>query len=90
MAFVEDLAPFFTDQAAASCTIDGVDVAAVFSNRAEDVLYASGTSPMLTCATTAVSATARGAPVVVNGASYTVAKVEHDGTGVSRVILEKV
>jgi hypothetical protein len=90
VAFVEDLAPFFTDMAAASCTIGGVDVAAIFSNRAEETLYAAGASPVLTCASAAVAATARGAAAVVNGVAYTVAKVEHDGTGMSRVFLEAV
>lgn len=89
MAFTEELSPFFADFAAASCTIGGVSVDAIFSNRAEDALFAAGTSPVLTVRSADVSTTARGAAVVVNGTSYTVAKIENDGTGLARVLLEK-
>lgn len=89
MAFTEELAPLFTDFAAASCTIGGVAVSAVFSNRSADALFAAGTEPFITVRSSDVAATARGAAVVVNGTSYTVAKIEPDGTGLSRVLLEK-
>ncbi len=89
MAFTEELAPLFTDFAAASCTIGGASVDAIFSNRAADALLAAGTQPQLTVKSADVSATARGAAVVVNGTNYTVAKIEHDGTGLARVLLEK-
>jgi hypothetical protein len=89
VAFTEDTAPLFTDFAAASCTIGGVAVSAIFSNRAQDALLAAGAQPQLTVKSADVSTTARGAAVVVNGTNYTVAKVEHDGTGLARVLLEK-
>jgi hypothetical protein len=89
MAFTEDLAPFFTDLAI-SCTIGGAVVDAIFSNRAEETLYAAGTSPTLTVKSEDVSETARGDAVTVSGAAYTVARIEHDGTGMARVTLEKV
>jgi hypothetical protein len=89
MAFTEELAPLFADFAAAGCTIGGVAVSAVFSNRANDALFAAGTSPVLTVKSVDVAATARGAAVVVNGTNYIVAKIEHDGTGLARVLLEK-
>lgn len=89
MAFTEELAPLFTDFAAASCTIGGVAVSAVFSNGAADALFAAGTQPQLAVRSADVSAIARGTAAVVNGVSYTVAKIEHDGTGLARVLLEK-
>lgn len=89
MAFTEDLAPFFTDFAATSCSIGGVAVSAVFVNVAADALFAAGTSPALAVQSADVAATARGTAVVVNGVNYTVAKIEHDGTGMARVLLEK-
>lgn len=89
MAFTEDLAPLFTDFAAASCTIGGVSVSAIFSNGAQDALFAAGTSPMLTVKSADVSTTARGVAVVVNSVNYTVAKIDNDGTGLARVLLEK-
>lgn len=89
MAFTETLTPFFADFAATSCTIGGVSVSAIFRNEAADALLAAGTQPVLTVKSSDVAATARGTAVVVNGTNYTVAKIEPDGTGLSRVILEK-
>jgi hypothetical protein len=90
MAFAEDLAPFFTDFVAASCTIGGASVSAIFGNRAAETPYAAGTSPVLTVRSADVSTTVRGTAAVVNGVSYTVAKIDHDGTGVAYVTLETV
>lgn len=89
MAFTETLAPFFSDFAATSCTIGGASVAAIFSNQSADALQVAGTQPVLTVKSSDVSATARGTAVVVNGTNYTVARIEPDGTGLSRVTLEK-
>lgn len=89
MAFAEDLAPFFADFAATSCTVGGVATSAIFSNQSADALGVAGTQPFLTVKSADVSTTARGTAVVVNGTNYTVALIEHDGTGMARVILEK-
>lgn len=90
MAFTEDLDQFVdTNDFAITVTIGGVSVSAIFDNEAADALMASGTQPVLTVKSSDVSATARGTAVVVNGTNYTVAKIEPDGTGFSRVILEK-
>lgn len=91
MAFTEDLDEFLDtdDGFAVTATIGGVDVSAIFSNRADDVLGVAGTQPVLTVKSSDVAATARGTAVVVSSVSYTVAKIEPDGTGLSRVILEK-
>ena len=74
---------------ASSVTIAGVAVTGIFGNEAADGLLAAGTQPELTVKSADVSTTARGAAVVVNGTNYTVAKIEHDGTGMARVLLEK-
>ena len=90
MAFAEDLDEFLsTDDFAITVTIGAASVAAIFDNEAADALMAAGTQPVLTVKSSDVSATARGTAVVVNGTNYTVAKIEPDGTGLSRVILEK-
>lgn len=89
MAFTEDLAPYFADFAATSCAIGGVAVDAIFANRPAETLYASGTAPALTAKSADVSTVARGDPAVVNGLAYTVAKIEHDGTGLARLTLER-
>lgn len=88
MALVVETAPFFTDFAAASCTIGGVAVSANFHNASADSLMAAGTQPFLMVASSSVAATARGTAVVVNGTNYTVAKIEPDGAGFSKVLLE--
>lgn len=90
MAFTEDLDEFFpADGFSQAVTIGGVSVQAVFRNEASDALLAAGTQPVLTVKSSDVASTARGTAVVVNGTNYTVAKIEPDGTGFSRVILEK-
>lgn len=89
MAFVAETAPFLTDFAATSCTIGGVAVSAIFSNRSEDALLVAGSQPYLTVKSSDVAATARGTAAVVNGTNYTVAKVDPDGTGFARVTLQE-
>lgn len=91
MAFTEDLDAFLDtdDGFAVTATIGGASVSAIFSNQAADALQVAGTQPVLTVKSSDVSATARGTAVVVNAVNYTVAKIEPDGTGMSRVILEK-
>lgn len=91
MAFTEDLDEFLDvdDGFAVTVTIDGATVSAIFSNQSADALDVAGTQPVLTVKSSDVAATARGAAVVVNAVNYTVAKIEPDGTGMSRVILEK-
>lgn len=92
--FAEDLAVFMnaSEFGATTCTLNGAAVAAIF-----DAAYAlstvgpygmAGTQPVLTLATASVPATPVGATAVVNGATYTVAAHEPDGTGISRLMLE--
>lgn len=90
MGLIVETAPFFADFAATSCTIGGVAVSAIFHNASADSLMAAGTQPYLEIASADVASTARGTAVVVNGTNYTVAKIEPDGTGFSKVLLERV
>lgn len=89
--FAEDLDEFLDVDGgfAVTATIASVAVVGIFSNRSADALMASGTEPVLTVKSTDVASTARGTAVVVNGTNYTVGKIEPDGTGFSRLILEK-
>ena len=90
MAFTEDLDEFLDvdDGFAVTATIASVAVTGIFSKSSADALMAAGTQPVLTVKSTDVAATARGTAVVVNGTNYTVAKIEPDGTGFSKVLLE--
>jgi hypothetical protein len=91
MAFAENLDEFFdtTDGAAITATIAGASVKAYFGKPSAEALLVAGDQPTLLVKSTDVASTVRGAAVVVSGVSYTVAKIDPDGTGLSRVTLEK-
>lgn len=94
MAFTEDLSVFMsTAEFAVDVIIDGVSVKAIFDNG-----YALGSGgangfstsqPMLTLSTSDVPANPVGKSVLVNGLSFTIETPEHDGTGVSSIMLQK-
>lgn len=73
-----------------AATVGGVVVAGVFDNAYADPLGFSGSTPSLLCASADVSTAAQGTAVAVNGVNYTVAGIEPDGTGMTRLLLEKV
>ena len=92
--FTEDLSAYINvAEFATACTINGAPVSAIF-----DAAYALGSvgaygmessQPMLTLATADVPASPVGQPAVVNGVNYLVTAHEPDGTGISRLLLEK-
>lgn len=92
--FTEDLSAFMNvAEFATTVTLNGVPVSAIF-----DAAYALGSvgeygmassQPMLTLATADVPAAPVGQAVVANGVNYLVAAHEPDGTGLSRLLLEK-
>ena len=91
MAFAENLDDFFdvTDGHAITVTIGGASVSAIWDNESGDELLAAGSRPSLIVKSADVSSTARNTVVVVDGVNYRVASVDPDGTGLSRVPLEK-
>ena len=90
----EDLSAFMnTADFATTVTLNGLTVPAIF-----DAAFALGSvgaygmassQPMLTLATADVPANPVGLTAAANGTSYLVAAHEPDGTGVSRLLLEK-
>ncbi len=92
--FTEDLSVFLnaSEFAATTCTLNGAAVSAIFdapyANASVGAYGMAASVPMLTLATASVPATPVGATAVVNGATYTVAAHEPDGTGISRLLLE--
>ena len=89
--FVEDLAPFFVEFGS-DATLNAVGVRAIFDNgytlgSASGIGFAS-TQPRLILPTASVPANPVGMPVVVDGANFTVAGHEPDGTGSSVLQLE--
>ena len=94
MTITADLTPFMnTAEFATTCTVNGASVPAIF-----DGAYALGsvgafgmasTQPSLTLASANVPVNPVGKTVVANATTYTIAAHEPDGTGISRLLLEK-
>lgn len=90
MALAEPLSSFFNDFAAASCTLGGVAVDAIFDNGYNEAFGMDGTAPVILVKSSDASSTVRGTAVVLDSVSYTVQGIMPDGTGMTRLILEKV
>lgn len=92
--FAEPLSTFFrTSGFGVSVTLDGQAREAIFDNefmlgRVGDAGLAA-TQPMLTLRSADVPASPIGKTAVVDTVSYTIAAHEPDGTGVSRLLLER-
>lgn len=92
--FTEDFTAFLSPaEFATSVSVGGVLVSAIYDNG-----YALGnvggfgmasTQPALTLATANVPSAPEGQAVVVGGVVYLIASHEPDGTGVSRLLLER-
>lgn len=70
-------------------SISGVLVTAIYDDPYLLSLDVSTSMPMIHCITADVSGVAYGSPVIISGASFTgtVREVQHDGTGMSTLIL---
>lgn len=90
--FVEDHSAYLADFAV-DATVNGQAVRGIFDNgfALGDVGMAgmAGTQPVLTVPTTSVPASPIGVAAVVNATNYLVAAHEPDGTGMSRLLLER-
>jgi len=90
MAFVETLAPYFTDFGI-TATVGGVSVRGIFNNAYAAGMQGiiAGSAPVLKCVQADVASATRGTAVVVNSTNYLVAEVQDDGTGVRDLVLEE-
>jgi len=95
--FTEDLTEFFdTNSFAVAATIDGATVNGILDKEYVEVSAGRvdivGYKPTFTCATSDVSDVDNGTMVSISGESeiFTIAHIENDGTGVSKVILEEI
>lgn len=91
----EALPMFFTQsEFAEPVVVNGIQVSAIFDDGYAQggvgVVGMGSSEPCLTMATADVPASPVGKSVVARGASYQVAAHEPDGTGVSKVLLEKL
>lgn len=92
--FTEDLSAFFsTAEFGTPCTLNGVSVAAIFDNASALASVGpygmASTQPMLTLATADVPADPIGKAATVNATNYLIAAHEPDGSGISRLLLER-
>ena len=88
-AIAESLADFFPDFGVAA-TVGGVALTGHFENGYADALGIAGSAPSLLIVAADAPSVALGNAVVVGGASYTVAAVEPDGVGITRLRLAEV
>ena len=92
MAFVEDLAPFFSEEGfAVAATLNGVAVVGIFDMPYIEPLgnFVSGAAPMFMLATADAASAAQGQLLVALGKTYKVVGVEPDGTGLTTLRLEE-
>lgn len=73
-----------------TATVGGSAVSGIFDDAYLDPLGMSGSQPALLCADADVSTAVHGTAVVVNSVSYTVASIQPDGTGMTRLLLQEV
>ena len=94
MNYTEDLPAFLDDfgviAQGGTCTLNGVSAEGIFDNGYNASFGMDGTQPSLLVKSSDASGAVRGTAVVVNSVSYTVQGIEPDGTGMTKLILEKV
>lgn len=91
MAFVENSSDFINDDTPGYvlATVGGVPVGGLFDDAYLDPLGMSGSQPALLCASADVSTAIHGTAVVVDLVNYTVASIQPDGTGMTRLLLQE-
>lgn len=88
MPVVEDFADFMADFSV-SARVGSVVVTGIFDNAESDTFgMVANTRAVLTVASEDVPAAAVGTAVVINTTSWTIAELQPDGTGVTRLMLK--
>ncbi len=89
MAFIESYTPYMADFGL-DATLGGATVRGIFDNGYQDVLgIVSGTQPVFTLATTDVGSAAVGDTITISSVAYTIAEIQPDGTGMTRLMLRE-
>ena len=73
----------------ATATIGAAQVEGIFDNAYLDALGFSGATPVFNCISSAVSGVAQGDAVAIGGINYTVIRIEPDGIGMTRLVLQE-
>ncbi len=88
MALDEDFAEFMADFGV-SAKVGATVVTGIFDNAEADTFgLVANTRSVLTVATEDIPAAAVGTTVVVDGTTYTIAELQPDGTGITRLMLK--
>lgn len=88
MSLVEDYAPFFADVGVVATLASGATVRGIFDNGFIDTFGVAESEKAFTAASTEVATLAYGDTVSIAGTVYTVAELQPDGTGITRVRLK--
>jgi len=92
MSFAEDYSAYFKDfgviAMGGTCTVNAVSTEGIFDKEYGEIFNMDGNKPVLLIKTSDIGSAVRGSAVVVNAASYTIAGIEPDGQGMTRLILE--
>lgn len=92
MAFTEDLSYIedATTGFAVAATYNGsTTVYGIFDNEYAEASNVQGSNPTFTIKTSAIASPAHGDTLVISGTTYKIRGVEPDGTGVTRLQLER-
>lgn len=90
MAFTESLAAFLdTAGFAVNATLGAATVPVIFDAAFADALgIVAGTQPTCLAASADVASAAVGDTITINAVAYTIAEIQPDGTGLTRLMLK--
>ncbi len=91
MAMVEDFTPFFnTAEHAVDALWKGTTtVQVILDNAYTETFGVNGSNPFVAVPTADMPSVARGEAMVIDSVSYTIKNIEPDGTGITRLELQK-
>jgi hypothetical protein len=90
--FAEDLSVFFnTSEFAVTATVAGAGVSVIFDNGYQGALngFLESSAPSITGPSASLATAVQGTAVTVNAIAYKVMEVHPDGTGITKLMLEK-
>ncbi len=89
MALTDTLSGFFGDFGTTATLASGATVTGIFDAASVDVFNAASVGPVFMATTSQVSSLAYGATLTIASVSYTVRQNDPDGTGMTRLTLER-
>lgn len=87
--FAEDFDLFLTDFGTQATLAGGANVTGIFDASSIDILTAASVGPVFLTPSSGISALVYGSPITINSLAYVVRQIEPDGTGMTRLVLER-